>query len=394
MGIKKNIKAYFNRKKRLSELKTESVRNFDLYDTSKKTIVFFSTSFPTHDKDSGSNRHKEIIFLFRKLKYNCIVAVENVFEDNKYVDFYTENNCIVFVENTKLCFWDFIKKIPKVDFLWFNGPLSFDRYFEKSKKITGAKAIFDMVDVHFLRFKRAIDLEPTRISLRKNHAKFLKIETKLAKKADYVVTISEKEEKLMCQLLPNNKIITISNIHYLKTDKHLRLPFEERKDLLFVGSIHEPNIDALNFLYQKIMPKIWLEKPEIKVNVVGNLIEKINVSHYPEFNFLGYVEDMEPLLKSSKIMIAPLRFGAGVKGKIGQAFEYFLPVVTTNIGAEGMQLIRDEYALIEDDPSEFAKAVINLYSNETLWNKLSDNSQKSLHPFSREAVENILKNLN
>jgi len=89
-------------------------------------------------------------------------------------------------------------------------------------------------------------------------------------------------------------------------------------------------------------------------------------------------------------MLAPLRYGAGIKGKIGQAFEYYLPVVTTSIGAEGMKLINGKNALIEDTKEEFAQAIIELYTNEVLWTELQNNSERSLEPFSKEILKQTL----
>ena len=92
-------------------------------------------------------------------------------------------------------------------------------------------------------------------------------------------------------------------------------------------------------------------------------------------------------------MVAPLRFGAGVKGKIGQAFEYFFPVVTTDIGAEGMKLTDKKNVLIANDENSFAEAIIQLNTNEELWNTLSQNSVDSLRAFSPEEVKEKLKTL-
>ena len=118
---------------------------------------------------------------------------------------------------------------------------------------------------------------------------------------------------------------------------------------------------------------------------------------HPNVKFLGYVPDMEEFLLKSKIMVAPLRYGAGVKGKIGQAFEYFLPVITTPIGAEGMKLENQKNAIIAENKENFAEAILELYSNEDLWKNLQNNSENSLFPFSKENLENkidlIEKNL-
>ena len=93
-------------------------------------------------------------------------------------------------------------------------------------------------------------------------------------------------------------------------------------------------------------------------------------------------------------MIAPLRYGAGVKGKIGQAYEYFLPVITTDIGAEGMNLKHNENAIIVNTPEAFANQILNLYDNEILWTKLSKSAASVLENFSKEELTAKLQQFN
>lgn len=395
MGIKRQIKEYFKKKGRLKSLNTKSIKSLQKYDKNKKTIVFISKAFPTHDKDSGSNRLKEIIFQFKKLGYNCIICVEKIYEDNNYVKFYEDNDCIVYVESFEFKnIYQFIKKIPKIDFFWYNGAETFHQYFEKTKKISSKTVtIYDMVDIHFLRLKRAIEINPLHTKYKKEYAKFYKIETKLSQKADKIIAISEKEKSIMSKFIDDSKIITISNIHYPKIKMSDRSNFEKSKDVIFIGSVHEPNVDAIDFLYNEIMPKVWLSLPEVKVNIIGNVVEKLDTLKYPKFHFLGYVQNIENYFKESRIMVAPLRYGAGVKGKIGQSFEYFLPVVTTEIGAEGMKLSNGRNALIKDDAKDFADAMINLYTDKELWERLSKNSEESLRPFLIDTVTKKIETL-
>lgn len=141
------------------------------------------------------------------------------------------------------------------------------------------------------------------------------------------------------------------------------------------------------------MPIVWKTNPSIKVTIIGNLDEKIKNINHPNFKFLGFVENIEPYFLNSKFMIAPLRYGAGVKGKIGQAYEYFLPVITTNIGAEGMNLIHNQNALIANNTDEFANAILKLYNDEVLWNKLSDASSSVLNGFSKNELHKTLSYL-
>jgi len=395
MGILKKIKKHFERKEKLKYLQTKDVVNINLYDASQKTILFASRDFPAHDKESGANRLKELIFIYKELGYNCILFAPHKFEDDSYVKFYQQHNVIVYIENNKYRnIYDFLSSFKKIDYVWFNGPLALNLFYKKMKTVLpSAKFIYDMVDIHFLRFKRAIELEPNRISLKKNYKHFFRLETVVAPQLDYIIAISDKEKEIMSQYADQNKIITVSNIHYPKIDISERKNFSESKGITFIGSIHEPNIDAVKFLYEKIMPIVWKTNPKLEVSIIGNVAEKLDLKLFPKFTFLGFVESIEEHFMNSKIMVAPLRFGAGVKGKIGQAFEYFLPVVTTDIGAEGMKLTDKQNVLIANDEARFAEAIIQLNNDEELWNTLSRNSVDSLSAFSPEEVKEKLKTL-
>ena len=392
MGFIKKIKNYFKKKKQIKVLNTQSIPNFEAINNENKTIVFISGAMPTHDKDSGSNRLLEIILAFKKLNYNCIICVENVFEDDIYVQFYKQLGVTVYVESLQFdSYKSFLKSLKSIDYIWYYGPNTLKNYLNKvSKFLPKAKSIFDMVDIHFLRYKRAIELNPTRISLKKRFRKYFTIETQLAKKVDFVIAISDKEKTFMSDYLPKNEIITISNVHYPKVKQEDIPSFDNRENLLFIGSAHTPNIDAVHYLYDEIMPLVWDKLPNVKVQIIGSVDKEINTISNKNIEFLGFVENVEPYFLNSKLMIAPLRYGAGVKGKVGQAFEYYLPVVTTSIGAEGMFLENDINAIIVDNATDFANKIIEVYNQSEIWEKLSKNSELSLYPFSKEKLEKTI----
>lgn len=359
----------------------------------QKSILFFSSILPTYDQDSGSNRLKEIIDAFIKLQYTCYFVVDTDTNQEPYSSFFKEKGVLILAKN-ETDFINQIKKNENLNYIWFNGPNSFKKNLIFCKEhFPTSTTIYDMVDVHFLRYKRAIALHPFKISNYKRYFKYKKIETQLAQKTDFVVAISETEKSIISQYLNSDKILVISNIHYPKIDKKDLKPFSERNNILFIGSAHTPNVDAVRYLYNEIMPLVWKTNPKIKVNIIGNVNEEMkNISH-PNIHFLGYIEDIEPYFLTSKLMVAPLRYGAGVKGKIGQAFEYSLPVITTSIGAEGMNLIHNKNALIANNPQDFANAILELYNNEKLWNKLSESSPTVLSGFSKETLIKELSNL-
>jgi GT2 family glycosyltransferase/ssDNA-binding Zn-finger/Zn-ribbon topoisomerase 1 len=380
----------------LQEIKatTIEVRVQELYNT--KSIVFFTGMIPEYDKDSGSNRLKELIIGYLDLNYHVTLICEHVYSENSYIYFYQKLGVNVFYEHKKYT-GGFEKYLinQKIDanIVWFYGPRTFENCYNVVKKImSNAKLVYDMIDIHHLRYQRSFELEPEKKIFKKKYKKYKKIECKASNLADYVITISEFEEDYMKSYCDPKKLVTVSNIHYTKVDKKTIPPFEERNDIIFIGSTHTPNIDALYFLYTEIMPIVWKQIPDLRVNIIGSVNTAITDINHPNFVFHGYVHCIESFFKSNLIMVAPLRYGAGVKGKIGQAFEYYLPVITSSIGAEGMNLKNKENALIEDSKEGFANAILTLHSNKVLWKTLQSKSEDSLHPFSRAKLkENLLK---
>src|SRR5207253_325568 len=133
--------------------------------------------------------------------------------------------------------------------------------------------------------------------------------------------------------------------------------------LLFIGNFnHSPNSDAVEFFIESVLPLIRRSLPDVKFDVVGSNAPP----HFQQYasdmvSFHGYVPDIAPLFGSRRVFVAPLRFGAGVKGKIGDALSYGLPVVTTDVGAEGMGFENGKHILIANDAASFAEMVIRVY---------------------------------
>jgi len=202
----------------------------------------------------------------------------------------------------------------------------------------------------------------------------------------------------MTAFVDPSKLFTVSNVHNLKVKPEDMPPFEKREGIFFIGTfLHDPNVDAVEILYHHIMPLVWKVLPDLKITIIGSeapeSIEKMNSER---FEIAGFVEDIIPYYKKCFASVSPLRFGAGVKGKIGQALEYTLPVLTTEIGAEGMFLENGVTALISgnEDYQKFADNIIEICTNESTWNTLHHNSEKAIYPFSIEAQkEEIFKML-
>jgi glycosyltransferase involved in cell wall biosynthesis len=135
--------------------------------------------------------------------------------------------------------------------------------------------------------------------------------------------------------------------------------------------------------------------PELVFTVVGShMPARIQALGGPGVNIVGYVEDVDPLLARARISVAPLRYGAGVKGKVNQAMAHGLPVVATGVASEGMGLRPGVDLLVADDPQDYADAIVRLYGDEALWHSLAEHGRANIQRhFSRANAAKTLAGL-
>ena len=400
MGIKRQIKNYSYIRKHYPLAEKVSI------DSDKKNILIIDTQIPTFDKDSGSNRITEIAKYLAK-DYNVYVMdwLKSIpkLDEKKYIENFRKHHITVYtpfineygiVRGKKY----FLKKLlPHLDFVWCHRPEIFEHYLSYFRKnAPQTQIIYDMVDIHFMRLQRGLELHYDEKTVNEvHHYRF--IETELSKNANKIVVISDKEKEIMSNFVERAKLFTVSNIHNLKIKSEEVPGYEERSGIFFIGSFyHEPNIDAVCFLHEKIMPLVWKSLPNLKVSIIGQKPpEEILIMNSERFEIKDFVEDLRPYYENCVASISPLRYGAGVKGKIGQAFEYMLPVVTTNIGAEGMFLKHRETALISEveDYENFAEQIIEICTKKSVWETLHHHSEKALAPFSIASQEHELLRL-
>jgi len=254
------------------------------------------------------------------------------------------------------------------------------------------RIIVDSVDIHFVREIREAELNGDK-GLMEKALKNKGDEIHTYKMADRVWVVTEDDKEAVERYIPGIPIDIVPNVHeVIDFEKN----FDETSDLLFVGNFqHPPNRDAVFYLCKDIFPLIKKELTAVKLFIVGNSPqEDIKALASEDIIITGYVEDLSPYLKKARVSVAPLRYGAGMKGKVGEALSWGLPVVTTSTGAEGMGLKNGENVLIADDAEEFAKKVIALYNDKDLWNRLSKNGKVYIEDnFSPEAIKKGLDDI-
>ncbi len=252
-----------------------------------------------------------------------------------------------------------------------------------------ALLVFDTVDLHFLREQREAEL--TGQAVRAEQARVTRDqELALIGQADISLVVSPVEQQLLAELVPEADIRILSNIHSIHGPGK---PWHEREGLLFVGGFqHQPNVDAVLWLVKAIFPRIRERLPEVELHLIGSRMpDEIRALQGPGVQVHGFVADLEPWLNGCRISLAPLRYGAGVKGKVNQAMSHGLPVVATTCAAEGMFLESERDVLLADSAEAFAEQVIRLYQDEPCWQKLARGGLANVEQhFSRAAASRVL----
>ena len=233
-----------------------------------------------------------------------------------------------------------------------------------------AKVIFDTVDLHFLRERRQAALSHDAALLRQSQSTE-RAERALIESCDLTWVVSHVEQSLLQASMPNAAIAILSNIHDIPGRA---AGFSDRHNLLFIGGFqHPPNVDAVLWFVQAILPLVNRTLPELKLLIVGGKMPStITQLASANVEILGFVPDIAPLLAKAKLSIAPLRYGAGVKGKVNMSMAHGLPVIATSAATEGMHCQHDVDVLIADDLEAFATAIVRAYSDSALWLALSD----------------------
>jgi glycosyltransferase involved in cell wall biosynthesis len=233
-----------------------------------------------------------------------------------------------------------------------------------------ARIIFNTVDLHFLREQRLAELQTGRPRSRRSE-ELRNQELAVIARADTTIVISPVEQALLAREAPGARVRVIP---ILREIPGRTADFAERSDLVFVGGFrHQPNIDAMVWFCAEIWPAIRRQIPQIGLTIIGsNMAPEVQALEGDGVRVLGFVEDLDPIFNRARISVAPLRYGAGQKGKVVTSLGYGVPCVLTPVAAEGLGLEDDEGALLAETPADFADAVVRLYQDAELWQRLSD----------------------
>lgn len=253
------------------------------------------------------------------------------------------------------------------------------------KAAPATRIIFDTVDLIFLRLERQAEVERSA-KLAEAAALSMKQELELCHKADQVYVVSPVEVELLQKHIPSNKISLVSNIHKATPTQ---ATFQERQGIMFIGGFqHIPNVDSVTFFFKEVLPLVRKKLPALPVHIVGsNMPESLHAYASDLTHMHGYVPDVTSLYNKVRLTIAPLRYGAGVKGKVNQSMAHGVPVVATTIAVEGMHLTHGVDVIIADTAEAFSESLIALHENPQLWSEIAQGGLRNIeNHFSFSAV--------
>jgi GT2 family glycosyltransferase len=340
----------------------------------KKTILVIDHYVPQFDKDAGSRHTFQYLRLLVEMGMNVKFMGDNFNKHEPYTTALQQLGIeVLYGEYFRRGWKDWlVENRDKIDLIYFHRPHVTAKYIDFVKAHTKARILYFGHDLHFYREEKQYEIEKKEEILGSARA-WKQTELSIFEKADLVITPSEIERQIIAGLPGSFRVATLP-LFYFKTTNDPITNFQNRKDIIFVGGFnHKPNLDGVLWFVREIWPLIKARVSDIKFIIVGsNVPDELKMLKRPDLIIKGYVSDTElgNLYNQIRLAVIPLRYGAGVKGKLLEAMHNGIPIVTTPDGIEGLPEDILFIKPVNDAPS-FAAQVITLYQSNAALETLS-----------------------
>jgi GT2 family glycosyltransferase/glycosyltransferase involved in cell wall biosynthesis len=360
----------------------------------QKRILVIDHYLPMPDRDAGSLRMFHILHILHQLGHWVTFVPDNMADIPPYADELQKRGVEVVYHPYIKSVRDYLEKEGHKFDVVILSRCDFAKKHIADVRLHApqSRIIFDTVDLHFLRTDREAQIRSDP-EIRQKARENEQLEYDLIDQADETWVVSGVEQKLLREKRPDKSIEIVPTIVDVPGSN---TPFSLRRDFLFIGGFqHTPNGDAVIFFLEKIYPLVREHLSDVKFYIIGDKVPPEVVALATDNIIVtGLQPDVRPFFESVKLSVAPLRYGAGIKGKINQSLGFGVPVVATSLAVEGMALTDHEDILIADEPKDFAHALVELYESEQLWNRLSANGIKETKAhYSVSAVRKRLSHL-
>lgn len=348
----------------------------------KKSLLIIGAVWVEPNSSAAGSRMLQLIELFLQENYTITFATTSQ-KTKKAFDLKSIGVEEISIELNSSTFDGFIKELNPTIVLFDRFMIEEQFGWRVAENCPNAIRVLDTEDLHCLRKVReeSIKKEEDFTIEKLLKSTIAKREMAAILRCDLSLIISTFEMELLQNVFKIDKKLLV-HIPFLlnKIDKKQASnwkPFQERNHFTFIGNfLHAPNVDAVLLLKKSIWKLIKKQLPKAEIHIYGAYAtQQILQLHNEKEGFLvkGYTENPTEIVEKSKIVIAPLRFGAGIKGKLTEAMICGTPSVTTSIGAEGMHANLPWNGFVEDDFNLFAEKAIALYSDEKIWKESQQN---------------------
>ncbi|NLP59056.1 glycosyltransferase [Lutibacter sp. B1] len=352
-----------------------------------KNILIIGFVWPEPDSTAAGNRMLQLIELFLENNYNISFASTASKTDKSY-NFDKLKIQTFDIELNNSNFDLFVKKLNP-DIVLFDRYLTEEQFgWRVAENCPNALRILDTEDLHFLRYARQEAFKKDKeLSLEFLINDITKREIASIYRCDLSLIISTFEMKLLVDTFKMNESILcyiLFLLDYVDLNTIHNFPtFNEREHFITIGNFkHKPNWSSVIYLKEVIWPLIRNKLPNVDLHIYGAYAsEEILQLHKKNEGFIikGWAKNVEQVFKKAKVCLAPLQFGAGLKGKLIDAMLYGTPSITTSIGAEAMHCELLWNGFIEDDPENFALKAVELYTNKKKWEESQTNGVKIIN---------------
>lgn len=362
----------------------------------KKHILVVDHYVPHHDQDAGGKCTYMYLKLFVKMGLQVTFIGDNFYKHEPYTTELNQMGIEVLYGNFYFNNWQQWLKDNShyFDYIYLQRPHIAVKYIDLVRQHSGAKIFYFAHDLHHIREYREYEMtkDPAKLASSEH---WKEIEYDLFGKADVGHVVGSYEQEIMQKVFPNKSIRNIPLYIYDEILTDINKNFAERSDILYVGGFgHPPNVDAVLWFAREVFPDVLRKYPDMVWHVVGGKVPK-EVAELASDNIIieGFVSDevLEKLYRSCRMAVVPLRFGAGVKGKVVEAAYFQIPLVTTSIGAEGLPM-EDQSMAVEDDGIKMAELICRLYEDYDKLKLMSDNGRKFIeNSFMFSEAERVIK---
>lgn len=342
----------------------------------RKTVLYIDHYVPLYDQDAGSKTTFHYLKLLVEMGYRLIFLGDNFVDYRPYTTTLQQMGIEVLYGSWYYRNWKSWLSVhgKNIDYICLSRPHIAHKYLPLVKRFTRAKLLFFGHDLHYLREKRHYAVEGKTAYFRAA-LKWERWEAEILRSVDVSYYFSDFEVGEVGARFPGVIVRTLPTFLLDDGELDIEIPrYSDRQNLLFVGGfMHTPNVDAVCWFVTKVFPEVQRNLPGVLFTIIGsNPPNEVCQLAGNGVIVTGRVSDDELLehYRRCRLVVAPLRFGAGVKAKIVEAMRHGIPTITTSVGAEGI-CNAEESLLIADNVPAFTEAIVQAYTDQILWDEKS-----------------------